>query len=140
MKVVEKVSLCHRDGREVCVMATGHIIGSGDDRCLLLSFAPLGATAIPWDRRTKVDRRAASAVRQKLSERERLVLTLIATGHTNKSIAQCLNISVKTVESHRLRIMQKLDVHKATDLVRLALTSDLLSKDSGTPPAQPPRQ
>ena len=73
-----------------------------------------------------VDRRAATTVREKLSAREHLILTLIARGQTNQLIAERLGISRKTVDSHRQSLMQKLDIHKATDLVRYALTSGLL--------------
>ena len=53
-----------------------------------------------------------------LTPREREVLKLIAEGHTNHDIADLLCLSRKTVETHRGNIMDKLDVHKATDLVK----------------------
>ncbi|QWA11554.1 two component system response regulator [Sodalis ligni] len=52
-----------------------------------------------------------------LTPRERQVLKQIAEGAGNQSIASTLSISPKTVETHRLNIMRKLDVHKATELV-----------------------
>ena len=61
-----------------------------------------------------------------LTEREQEILRLIASGLTNKKIADKLSISVKTVETHRTRILQKLDVHSAADLVRHALKMGLL--------------
>jgi DNA-binding CsgD family transcriptional regulator len=54
-----------------------------------------------------------------LTAREREVLELIAAGHTNKSAAQVLNISARTVEIHRLRVQRKLGVRSAAELVRL---------------------
>ncbi len=62
----------------------------------------------------------------KLTAREEEVLCLIARGFTNKEIAKKLFISVKTVETHRTRIMNKLDCHKVADLVRYAIENDLL--------------
>lgn len=52
-----------------------------------------------------------------LTPRERQVLKLIADGYTNRLIGEQLCISVKTVETHRLNIMRKLDVHKVTELL-----------------------
>jgi len=61
-----------------------------------------------------------------LTGREREVLRHIAMGRKNKEIAGELFISVKTVDSHRTSIMQKLDLHSVADLVRYALRSGLL--------------
>jgi len=61
-----------------------------------------------------------------LTEREREILRLIALGLTNKKIAEKLSISVKTVDTHRTRILQKLDVHATADLVRHALKMGLI--------------
>jgi DNA-binding NarL/FixJ family response regulator len=61
-----------------------------------------------------------------LSPREREVLQLIAEGHTTKSIGGTLNISFKTAESHRLRIMTKLDIHDTATLVRYAIRNRLI--------------
>ncbi|AJJ63461.1 two component system response regulator [Yersinia aldovae] len=61
-----------------------------------------------------------------LTPRERQILRLIADGYTNRLIGERLCISVKTVETHRLNIMRKLNVHKVTELLncsrRLGLT------------------
>ena len=64
--------------------------------------------------------------RENLTRREHEIVRLIVDGLTNKAIAEQLGISVKTIESHRIRIMLKLNVHKATDLVKWALTSGFL--------------
>ena len=61
-----------------------------------------------------------------LTGREREVLQLIASGLTNKKIADKLSVSVKTVETHRTRILQKLGAHTAADLVRYAIKTGLL--------------
>lgn len=55
------------------------------------------------------------------TEREAEVLRLTARGYTNKEIASQLDISVKTVETHKANVMRKLDMHGRTDIVRYAL-------------------
>jgi two-component system, NarL family, response regulator NreC len=65
-----------------------------------------------------------------LSEREREVLRLLALGHTNQEIAQELYISVRTAESHRAHIMQKLHIATRAELVRYALSHGLLAGES----------
>jgi two-component system response regulator NreC len=73
-----------------------------------------GATAVPIE---------------KLSIREREVLVLIAQGHTNQAVADRLGLSVKTIESHRARFMEKekLGLTSRADLTRFAVESGLLS-------------
>jgi len=61
-----------------------------------------------------------------LSEREREVLRLLALGHTNQEIAKMLYISVRTAETHRAHIMQKLRLTTRAELVRYALDQGLL--------------
>jgi DNA-binding NarL/FixJ family response regulator len=56
-----------------------------------------------------------------LTDREKQVLKLVAEGRSNKEVAELLDISVKTAMSHRERVMQKLDVHSRTELIRFAL-------------------
>jgi two-component system, NarL family, response regulator NreC len=61
-----------------------------------------------------------------LSDREREVLRLLALGHTNQEIAELLYISVRTAETHRAHIMQKLRLSSRAELVRYALGAGLL--------------
>jgi DNA-binding NarL/FixJ family response regulator len=61
-----------------------------------------------------------------LSDREREVLRLLALGHTNQEIASMLYISVRTAETHRAHIMQKLRLSNRAELVRYALSAGLL--------------
>lgn len=61
-----------------------------------------------------------------LSNRERQVLQLIAEGRSTKDVASLLGISVKTAESHRSRLMQKLDIHETASLVRYAVRRGLV--------------
>ncbi len=61
-----------------------------------------------------------------LTDREREILVLIAEGHTNSQIADRLFISVKTVQTHRAHIMEKLDLHDRSLLVRYAVRKGLI--------------
>src|SRR3954452_8397482 len=63
-----------------------------------------------------------------LSEREREVLRLLALGHTNQEIARQLFISVRTAETHRAHVMQKLHLQSRAELVRYALSQGLLEQ------------
>ena len=65
----------------------------------------------------------------RLSGREREVLQLVAEGHTNKSIAQKLGISVHTVNAHRVSLMSKLDLHDAQAVTRFALRHGLVTHE-----------
>ncbi len=64
-----------------------------------------------------------------LTTRQREVLQLIAEGHTSREIAQILAISLKTVESHRQSIMERLDLHDLASLVRYAVRTGLVRVD-----------
>jgi DNA-binding NarL/FixJ family response regulator len=72
------------------------------------------------------DRPAASDLWARLTVREREVLQLLAEGKSNKEVASDLRISPKTVETHRARIMSKLDVHSVGGLVRYAIRNRLM--------------
>ncbi len=61
-----------------------------------------------------------------LTSREREVLQLIAEGKTNKEIAATLNLSVYTVDAHRGRIMEKLNLHSTGEIVRFAMRNGLI--------------
>ena len=74
---------------------------------------------------------AAEAAADPLTDREREVLRLLALGHTNQEIAQMLYLSVRTAETHRARIMQKLRLTTRAELVRYAIDHGLLAEDDG---------
>ena len=61
-----------------------------------------------------------------LSSREREILQMLAEGKTNKEVASTLNISVYTVDAHRGRIMEKLNLHSIGEMVRFALRNGLI--------------
>jgi DNA-binding NarL/FixJ family response regulator len=67
--------------------------------------------------------------RQPLTPRQREVLQLMAEGTTTRKIAQALNISVKTVETHRAQLMERLDIHDVAGLVRYAIRTGIVQKD-----------
>jgi DNA-binding NarL/FixJ family response regulator len=72
----------------------------------------------------------AAAEADPLSDREREVLRLLALGHTNQEIAKMLYISVRTAETHRSHIMQKLRLETRAELVRYALSHGLLEEEA----------
>ncbi len=70
--------------------------------------------------------RAANETFARLTPRQREVLKLIADGNSTKQIALFLNISVKTVETHRMLLTERLDIHDTAGLVRYALRAGLV--------------
>jgi DNA-binding NarL/FixJ family response regulator len=64
-----------------------------------------------------------------LTDREKQVLKLVAEGKSNKEVAEILGISVKTAMSHREHVMEKLDLHNRTELVRYALRLGVIRVD-----------
>lgn len=63
---------------------------------------------------------------ESLTDREKQVLKLVAEGRANKEVADLLGISVKTAMSHREHIMEKLDLHSRTELIRFALKQGII--------------
>jgi FixJ family two-component response regulator len=73
--------------------------------------------------RARAAQRAAIAARHDtLSPREREVMDLVCAGHANREIAAILGLSIKTVEVHRARVMEKMAVDSLADLIRASLT------------------
>lgn len=66
-----------------------------------------------------------------LTSREREVLVLIAQGQSNKEIASSLGIGVRTIETHRERIMRRLDIHSVAGLTKFAIANGLISLEDG---------
>jgi two-component system response regulator NreC len=76
--------------------------------------------------------RRAEAMEDKydrLTDREREVLQLIAEGRTNREIAQLLHVTVKTVEAHRAHVMDKLNLHSTAELTKYALRKGIINPD-----------
>jgi DNA-binding NarL/FixJ family response regulator len=61
-----------------------------------------------------------------LTDRERLVLQLVAEGNTTKEIASIIGVAAKTAETHRVKVMEKLDIHSTAGLVRYAIRRGLV--------------
>jgi DNA-binding NarL/FixJ family response regulator len=66
---------------------------------------------------------------EQLTPRQREILQLVAEGKSSKQIAQLLDASVKTVESHRASLMERLDIHDVAGLVRYAIRNGLISSE-----------
>lgn len=64
-----------------------------------------------------------------LTDREREILQLITEGYSTKDVAQQLHISVKTVATHKVNLMDKLDIHSMTELVKYAIRKGIISLD-----------
>jgi DNA-binding NarL/FixJ family response regulator len=71
-----------------------------------------------------------SSVFDKLTKREREVLQLMAEGRSTKQIAMDLQVSVKTVETHRRQIMEKLDIHSVAELTKYAIREGLTTVEA----------
>ncbi len=72
------------------------------------------------------EKRPRPGAGDRLTGREREVLQLIAEGHTNKEIGGLMGISVKTVETHRVHVMDKLDIHDMAGLIKYAIRKGLI--------------
>lgn len=70
-----------------------------------------------------------------LTTREREVLVQIAEGRSNKEIADHLKIGVRTIETHRERIMRRLNIHSVAGLTKYAIANNLISLEDGPPAA-----
>ncbi len=69
-------------------------------------------------------------VYEKLTDREKQVLKLVAEGYTHKEVADMLNISVKTVIAHQTNISEKLDIHARAGLIKFAIQRGIIKIDS----------
>jgi len=86
----------------------------------------------PQGQRSRESRPAehGAGANHELSPRQREILELIALGHTTKEIAVRLELSVKTVETHRTELMRRLDIHDVAGLVRYAIRTGLVTAES----------
>jgi len=101
-----------------------HIVRSNQ---FYLSPAIAGIVVKELAQSRKSRKRQPTPAAQSLTSREREVLQLIAEGHSAREIAQRLHLSVKTVETHRRQMMQKLDIHSVADLTKYAIREGLTS-------------
>jgi DNA-binding NarL/FixJ family response regulator len=111
--------------------AHGYLVKSDANRHLIAAIEALEIhipffTARVSEALLESFRTRTSQVGSTLTMRERGVVQLIAEGHTNKGTAEILNISPKTVESHRASAMRKLNLSSSADLVRYAIRNRLV--------------
>jgi DNA-binding NarL/FixJ family response regulator len=88
-------------------------------------FSPLVSARVTRNRSGHLA--ADRALIDRLTPRQREILQLIAERHTTKDIASILNISIKTVETHRAQLMERLDIHDVPGLVRFAIRAGLVT-------------
>ncbi len=140
-----KVLVLTRNEREDCVLrlvqagAGGYLLKTVDRADLVAAvravvgggrvLQPTALEAVMADYLQRVREPSARPYAAELTAREREVLKLIAEGNTNQDIAELLCLSRKTVETHRGNIMDKLDLHKVTDLVKYAIREGLVGLD-----------
>jgi two-component system response regulator NreC len=74
----------------------------------------------------KINEISPHSRKPKLSSREREILILLCEGHSNKQIAEALNLSTRTVEAYRARLMRKLRLQSLPELVRYAVRSGIV--------------
>lgn len=114
--------------------ARGYVLKSEPEEQIVLAIESLARHRSYFSRNIPASvingfRAASEIVDQSrtLTAREREVIRLIADGKSNKSVAYLLDISIKTVESHRAAAMRKLSVHSTAELVRYAIRCKLIS-------------
>lgn len=96
-------------------------------------FSPLISQAMMNDLVAKAAVNKNHEIPQSLTTREQEVLIHIASGLSNKEIAERLKLGLRTVETHRERIMRKLDIHNVAGLTRFAITKGLITLDKDSP-------
>lgn len=140
-----RVLVLTRNDREDCVLrlvqagANAYLLKTVDHSELLTAIRavvrgdrvlqPAALEAVLDDYLQRVREPSTRRYTAELTAREREVLKLIAEGNTNQDIADLLCLSRKTVETHRSNIMDKLDMHKVTDLVKYAIRDGLVGLD-----------
>ena len=90
-------------------------------------FSPAIAQLLAEDYTRQLQQRGLRDSYDLLTEREKEVLQLLAEGKSNKEVATALNVSPYTVETHRLHIMQKLDLHNTAEIVLYAVRKKIIS-------------
>jgi DNA-binding NarL/FixJ family response regulator len=90
-------------------------------------FSPAIADTLLEDYMRQLQQRGLQDSYDLLTEREKEILQLLAEGKSNKDVAGILNLSTNTVETHRTRIMQKLDLHSTAEIVLYAVRKGITS-------------
>jgi two-component system, NarL family, response regulator NreC len=124
--------------------ACGYVVKSAADTELISAIRAVFQGRVFVDARSSTTTSGATAAQpaaaiqaksqfNTLSAREKEVLVLIAQGHTNQAVADRLDLSVKTVESYRSRLMEKLGLKNRADLTRFAIEHRLLNHGPSEP-------
>jgi len=124
---------------ESCLSAggSGFLMRSASPGELIASIRTVQSGRSYIDASTPNDNRATNGRPdsfESLSARERQVLELVALGYTHREIAEQISVSIKTVETYRGRISDKLGVRSRAQLVRYALDAGLMNADAPRPP------
>ncbi len=90
-------------------------------------YSPAIANTLLEDYMRQLQQRGLEDSYDLLTDREKEILQLLAEGRSNKEVASMLNLSTNTVETHRTRIMQKLDLHSAAEIVLYAVRKRIIS-------------
>ena len=90
-------------------------------------FSPAIANTLLEDYMRQLQQRGLNDSYDLLTDREKEILQLLAEGKSNKDIATALNLSTNTVETHRTRIMQKLDLHSVAEIILYAVRKRIIS-------------
>jgi RNA polymerase sigma factor (sigma-70 family) len=126
---------CHEERVAECLRAgaVGYLVKDGavSEIIAAIEAAQHGevyiSTQVPTVAAKLLERKSdVTSPLQLLSPRQREILQLIAEGHSNKDIAGVLNISPGTVETHRARIMEKLDIHSVAEIVLYAVRKGIV--------------
>jgi len=114
----------HKSNGTIPVLAAANMIKIGDANVVVMSFTPTDEPALERSANRKA-KDYRTGLGKRITQREREILRLICSGKTSRVIAQQLCISDKTVETHRTRLMQKLNTHCVVDLVKIAMANGL---------------
>ena len=90
-------------------------------------FSPAISKILVEDYMRQLESRGAEDTYELLTNREREVLQLLAEGRTNKEVANMLNLSLYTVETHRAHILQKLNLHSVPELILYAVRKGIIA-------------
>ena len=90
-------------------------------------FSPAISKILVEDYMRQLESRGAEDTYELLTNREREILQLLAEGRTNKEVANMLNLSLYTVETHRMHILQKLNMHSVPELILYAVRKGIIA-------------
>ena len=129
----------------IAMGASGYVVKSAADSELISAIRAVNSGRMFVDMKggtldsllNKLPKALSKSPIETLSEREREVLIDVARGHTSQQIADRIGLSVKTVESYRARMMQKLGLKTRADIMNLAVESGLLGDRRDIPPGSP---